>query len=165
VVVNNAGIQDRAYIRDERTDGWDRIQAVNSRGAFLVSREFGGAMAQAGTGGRIVNVASGVLSGMIVKGAAAYVASKGALAAFGSVLALELAEHDITVNTVLPGAVMTPGALGAKGPPPEGPGTRPAPFGLCDPRDIGFSVLFLASDEARMITNQILSVDGGFSLS
>lgn len=165
VVVNNAGIQDRQYIADETVEAWDRIQAVNVRGAFLVSREFGRAMINARQGGRIINIASGVLSGMIVKGAGSYAASKGALAAFSSVSALEFADHGITVNTILPGAVKTPGTLGAKGPPPVGPGTRRAVFGLCDPQDIGFAVLFLASSEARMVTNQVLAVDGGFSLA
>lgn len=164
-VVNNAGIQDRQYISEETAEGWDRIQRVNARGPFLITRELGRVMADAGKGGRIVNIASGVLAGMIVKSAAAYIASKGALAAFSSAAALEYAAHMITVNTVLPGAVMTPGTMGAKGPRPEGPGTRRAPFGLCEPEDIGLSVLYLVSPGARMVTNQVVAVDGGFSLS
>lgn len=164
-VVNNAGIQDRQYISEETAEAWDRIQAVNARGPFLVTREFGNAMVAACRGGRIVNIASGVLAGMIVKGAAAYVASKGALAAFTSVSALELAPHGITVNTILPGAIPTPGTMKAKGPPTEGPGMRRAAFGFCDPQDIGLAVVYLASPAGRMVTNQMLSVDGGFSLS
>lgn len=164
-IVNNAGIQDRQFIAEETAKGWDRIQAVNARGPFLVTRELGRHMAAAGRGGRIVNIASGVLAGMIVKSAAAYTASKGALAAFSSVAALEYAEFGITVNTVLPGAVMTPGTLGAAGPRPEGPGTRRAPFGLCEPEDIGLGVLYLVSPAARMVTNQIITIDGGFSIS
>ncbi|MDE2410202.1 MAG: SDR family oxidoreductase [Sphingomonadales bacterium] len=164
-LVNNAGVQDRQYIAEETVAAWDRIQAINARGPFLVTREFGRAMAAAGHGGRIVNIASGVLAGMIVKGAAAYTASKGALAALSSVTALEYAEHGITVNTILPGAVITPGTMNASGPGTEGPGIRRAPFGLCEPEDIGLAVLFLVSPAARMVTNQILAVDGGFSIS
>jgi NAD(P)-dependent dehydrogenase (short-subunit alcohol dehydrogenase family) len=164
-VVNNAGIQDRQFISEETAAAWDRIQSVNARGPFLITRELGKAMASEGRGGRIVNIASGVLAGMIVKGAAAYIASKGALAAFSSASALEYAPYGITVNTVLPGAVMTPGTRGATGPKPEGPGTRPAPFGLCEPEDIGLAVLYLVSPAARMVTNQTLAVDGGFSIS
>lgn len=164
-LVNNAGIQDRQLICKETVEAWDRIQAVNARGSFLVTREFGSVMAGAGRGGCIVNVASAVLAGMIVKGTAAYTASKGALAAFSSISALEFVESGITVNTVLPGAAMTPGTIGAQGPTPEGPGTRPAPFGFCEPRDIGAAVHFLVSEEARFVTNQTLAVDAGFSLS
>ncbi|CAN7625018.1 SDR family oxidoreductase [Phenylobacterium sp. LjRoot219] len=164
-LVNNAGVQDRQYLLEETANAWDRVQAVNARGAFLVTREIGRAMAAAGAGGRIVNIASGVLAGMLATGTAAYVASKGALAAFSSITALELVEHGITVNTVLPGAVPTPGTIGAKGPPTAGPGTRRAPLGMCEPRDIGAAVLFLASPAARFVTNQTLAVDAGFSLS
>lgn len=164
-VVNNAGIQDRSYIRDETVETWDHIHAVNARGPFLVTREFSKAMIAAGVGGRIVNIASGVLAGMIVTGTAAYTASKGALASFTSVSALELAPHGITVNAILPGAIPTPGTMQAVGPKPEGPGARRAAFGFCSPEDIGQTAVFLASPAARMITNQMLSVDGGFSLS
>jgi NAD(P)-dependent dehydrogenase (short-subunit alcohol dehydrogenase family) len=69
------------------------------------------------------------------------------------------------VNTVLPGGVGTPGAIGAEGPPPVGPGNRRPPLGVCEPRDIGAAVLFFATPAARYITNQVLSVDGGFSVT
>jgi NAD(P)-dependent dehydrogenase (short-subunit alcohol dehydrogenase family) len=164
-VVNNAGIQDRKLIGDETVETWDQIQAVNARGPFLVTREFSKAMIAAGAGGRIIDIASGVLAGMIVTGTAAYTASKGALAAFTSVSALELASHAITVNAILPGAISTPGTMQAAGPRPEGPGTRRAVFGLCAPEEIGQAAVFLASPAARMITNEMLRVDGGFSLS
>ena len=81
------------------------------------------------------------------------------------VSAFELAEHQITVNTILPGAVITPGAINAKGPLSDGPATRPTPFGFQEPREIGPAVVFFASDSARAITNQALAIDGGFSVS
>lgn len=165
ILVNNAGLQDRQYLVDETAEGWDRIQAVNARGPFLTTREVARAMIAAGQGGRIVNVASQTLSGMLTPGISAYVASKGALAAFTGTAALELAEHRITVNTVLPGAVMTPGAMGAKGPPTAGPARRRAPLGMAEPRDIGAAVLFFASEAARFVTNQRLAVDAGWTLS
>lgn len=165
VVVNNAGIQDREVIELETVESWDRIQAVNTRGPFMVTREFGKIMAETGQGGRFVNIGSAVLAGMLTKGAAAYTASKGGLAAFSSIAALEYAAHGITVNTILPGGVLTPGTQNAKGPPSSGPGTRRPCFGLCEPHDIGFAVLYLASPAARMVSNQIFAIDGGFSLS
>jgi NAD(P)-dependent dehydrogenase (short-subunit alcohol dehydrogenase family) len=85
--------------------------------------------------------------------------------AMSRVCAFELAEYGITVNTVLPGGVATPGAIGAKGPAAEGPARRRLPLGMCEPRDIGAAVLFFATPAARYITNQALTVDGGFSVT
>jgi len=165
VLVNNAGIQDRQYLLDETAEGWDLIQAVNARGTFLMTREVARAMIAAGQGGRIVNIASKTIEGMTAVGTVSYIASKGAVAALTSQTALELAEHGITANTVLPGAVMTPGAMGAKGPPTAGPAVRRSPLGMSDPRDIGAAVLYFATPAARMVTNQRLSVDAGWTLS
>lgn len=165
LLVNNAGLQDRELLVDLTAAEWDRMHAVNARGPFLMARETARAMIAAGQGGRIVNVASAWLRGMMVMGGAAYGASKGSLTAFGSGAALELAPHGITVNTVLPGGAATPGAIHARGPRPEGPGHRPSPFGLCDGRDLGAAVLFFASPAAAKVTNQQLAVDAGFSIS
>lgn len=165
VLVNNAGVQNREYLLDETVDHWDHTHAVNARGPFLTTREVGRAMVAAGQGGRVVNIASMTIHGMMTKGTAAYISSKGAVAALTSQTALELAPHGITANTVLPGAVMTPGAMGAKGPPTEGPARRPSPLGMSEPRDIGAAVLFFASPAARMVTNQRLAVDAGWSIS
>lgn len=164
-LVNNAGLQDRELLLEGTAAQWDRMNAVNGRGPFLMTREIARAMVAAGQGGRIVNIASAALVGSIIKGLAAYAASKGALLALSRASALELAEHAITVNTILPGGVATPGAIGAKGPPAEGPARRPPPLGRCEPRDMGAAVLFFASPAARSVTNQVLSVDGGWSVT
>jgi NAD(P)-dependent dehydrogenase (short-subunit alcohol dehydrogenase family) len=166
ILVNNAGIQDRQLLLEGTAAEWDRMNAVNGRGPFLLIRELGRAMVAKGEGGRIVNVATAGLRGAVVKGLAAYVASKGALASLTKIGAFELAEHGITVNTVLPGAVATPGAINAKGPPAEGPGRRALPLArICDPRDIGAAVYFFATPAARCITNQEIAVDAGFSIT
>jgi NAD(P)-dependent dehydrogenase (short-subunit alcohol dehydrogenase family) len=165
VLVNNAGIQDRQLLLEGTAEEWDRMNAVNGRGPFLMTREIGRAMAAQGAGGRIINIATAGLRGSIVKGLAAYVGSKGALLALSRASAFELAEHRITVNTILPGAVATPGARSAKGPPPEGPARRPLPLGMSEARDIGAAVYFFATPAARCITNQVLAVDGGFSVT
>lgn len=165
VLVNNAGIQDRQLLLEGTAEEWDRMNAVNGRGPFLMTREIGRAMAAQGAGGRIINIATAGLRGSIVKGLAAYVGSKGALLALSRASAFELAEHRITVNTVLPGAVATPGARSATGPAPEGPARRPLPLGMSEARDIGAAVYFFATPAARCITNQVLAVDGGFSIT
>jgi len=164
-LVNNAGLQHREFLFEGTVAHWQRINDVNALGPFLMTREIGRAMAETGQGGRIVNCASSSLAGQMVRGLSAYMASKGALAAFTTASALELAEHGITVNTVLPGGVGTPGAIKAEGPPPVGPGNRKPVFGYCEPRDIGSAVLYFATPAARYVTNQVICVDAGFSLS
>ena len=165
LLVNNAGLQDRELLLDGTAAEWDRMNAVNGRGPFLMTREIARAMVTAGRGGRIVNIASAALIGSIIKGLAAYTGSKGALLGLSRASAFELAEYQITVNTVLPGGVATPGAIGAKGPASDGPARRQPPLGRCEPRDIAAAVCFFATPAARYITNQVIAVDGGFSVS
>jgi NAD(P)-dependent dehydrogenase (short-subunit alcohol dehydrogenase family) len=170
LLVNNAGLQHRELLLDASVAHWERTNAVNARGPFLMTREIGRAMVAAGAksgegGGRIVNVASSSLAGQFVQGLAAYMASKGAVAALTTASALELAPHGITVNTVLPGGVGTPGAIAAEGPPPIGPGNRRPVLGMCEPRDIASAVLYFATPAARFVTNQVICVDAGFSLA
>lgn len=165
LLVNNAALQDRQLLLEATAQEWDRIHTVNVRGSFLMTREVARAMVMAGHGGRIVNIGSNSVRGGIITGLAAYVSSKAAINGLSLASAFELAEHDITVNTVLPGAVVTPGAIGAKGPLTSGPATRPTPFGLQEPHEIGAAVLFFASPAARPITNQVLAVDSGFSVA
>ena len=115
-----------------------------------------------GWGGRIVNFSSGASSKGTL-GAAAYAASRAATEAFSRVAAIELAPHNILVNTVSPGLIDTqPKPL----PPvmsealakriPTLPLARPG-----DPDEVASIVLFLASDEAGYMTGAVWSVDGG----
>ena len=164
-LVNNAGVQDRELLLESTAGEWDRTNAINARGPFLMTREIARTMAAGGRGGRIVNIGSAALVGSLVKGLAAYAASKGALLGLSRASAFELVDHAITVNAVLPGGVATPGAIAAKGPAAEGPARRRPPLGTCEPRDIGAAVLFFASPAARYITNQVLTVDGGWSVT
>jgi NAD(P)-dependent dehydrogenase (short-subunit alcohol dehydrogenase family) len=100
VLVNNAGVQDRELLLESTASEWDRTNAINARGPFLMTREIARAMAAGGHGGRIVNIGSAGLVGALVKGLAAYCASKGALLGLSRASAFELADLAITVNTV-----------------------------------------------------------------
>lgn len=164
-LVNNAGIQDRQLLLDGTAEEWDRVNAVNARGVFLASREAARAMVAGGRGGRIVHVASAALIGSLTRGHAAYAASKAALVGLMRASALELAEHAITVNMVMPGGVVTPGAMRAQGPAPDGPARRSPPLGMAEPQDIGAAVVYFASPMARCVTNQSFAVDGGWSVT
>jgi NAD(P)-dependent dehydrogenase (short-subunit alcohol dehydrogenase family) len=165
LLVNNAALLDRELLLEGTAAQWDRTLLVNARGPYLMSREIARSMVGGGLGGRIVNIASASIIGSITRGHAAYASSKAALLGLTRASALELAEHAITVNLVLPGGVATPGAIASKGPPPEGPACRRPPLGLCEPEDIGQAVLFFASPGARRITNQSIAVDGGWSVT
>jgi NAD(P)-dependent dehydrogenase (short-subunit alcohol dehydrogenase family) len=164
-LVNNAGILDRQMLLEGTAEEWDRVNAVNSKGVFLLMREAARAMTDAKAGGRIVNIASAALIGSLTYGHAIYAASKAALLGLMRSAAFELVEHRITVNTIMAGGVATPGAIQSKGPAPEGPARRPPPLGMCTPRDIGLAVLYLASPLSGAITNQSIAVDGGWSVT
>ena len=166
LLVNNAGVHDREELMQATVAEWDRILTINARGPFLMVRECAKAMVAAGKGGRIVNIASNCVLAPMVMGHSAYASSKGALVAFSQVAAFELVSHHITVNSVLPGGVYTPGAANARGPTPNGPArNRQPPLGICEPEDIAGAVLFFATPAARFITNQSIAVDAGFSLT
>jgi len=166
ILVNNAGLQDRELLLEATAEQWDRINAVNARGPYLMTREIGRAMVAKGEGGRIINVATCAVRGLVIKGLGAYAGSKGALVGLSHMSAFELAEHAITVNVVLPGGVFTPGSAGAKGPPAEGPARRRPPLAqLCEPSDIASAVYYFATPAARYVTNQVIAVDAGFSVS
>jgi len=165
LLVNNAGLVDRELLLDGTTDVWDRVLAVNARGPYLMSREIGRAMVAGGAGGRIVNIASAAVIGALCKGHAAYASSKCALEGLTRASALDLVEHNITVNAVLPGGVVTPGSMVRQEVVPEGPGCRPPPLGMCQPSDIGGAVLYFASSLAARVSNQTLAVDGGWSIT
>jgi NAD(P)-dependent dehydrogenase (short-subunit alcohol dehydrogenase family) len=156
---------DRQLLLDGTAAEWDRIHRINARAPYLMTREVARSMVTAGQGGRIVNIASAALIGAITHGHAAYAASKASLLGLSRACALELAEHAITVNTILPGGVATKGAIDSKGPAPMGPGRRPPPLGMCEPHDIGAAALFFVSPMARLVSNQVLAVDGGWSVS
>ena len=165
VLVNNAGLQHREYLLDGTSAHWDRINAVNLRAPFLMVREIARAMIERGEGGRIVNCTSAGLEGQFVAGLSAYLASKGGLRSLTTMAAYELAEHGITVNEVIPGGVGTPGAIGAEGPPPQGPGNRKPLLGYVEPRDIGSAVLYFATPAAHRVTGQRLAVEAGGTLT
>ena len=165
ILVNNAGLHDRELLTDSSVEHWERIVAVNARAPLLLAAEAAKRMIAAGDGGRIINVASASLVGQMVKGLATYMSSKGAMAAMTQAAAFELAEHGITVNTVLPGGVDSRGARSATGPAPEGPARRMPPLGFCTPADIAGAVLYFASPMARLTTNQTLCVDGGWTIT
>ncbi len=158
VLVNNAGISRVNVIQNTSAEEWDRIFAVNARGAFLCCREAVDKMI--GAGGCIINVAS-IWGEVGASCEVAYSASKGALIAFTKALAKELAPSKIRVNCVSPGVIDTEMNSNLSSAEMEDLIDR-IPLGrLGRPEDVAHACVFLAS--TPYVTGEVLSVGGGFA--
>jgi NAD(P)-dependent dehydrogenase (short-subunit alcohol dehydrogenase family) len=163
VLVNNAGTGSAEPLLEMDYQRWRSVIAVDLDGAFLCAQRAARRMVAAGGGGRIVNVTS-VHEEYPKVGAGPYCAAKGGLRMFSRVLALELAEHGITVNTVAPGEIATP-MTGQEDQPPQD-GSRPG-YPIARPgdaREVAAAVAFLAGPTASYVTGATLFVDGGLGL-
>lgn len=148
---------------------WDAMFATNTRGAFLTAREAIRRMRTRGSGGRIIALSTIGSQRPMLRGNAAYGASKAALNQLCRNLAFEHAADGIRVNAILVGAFPTnaPKIPGSEGFAPSGPGHDLLRHlsGIGEPEDIGWLAVFLASPAARYITGQCFVIDGGFQVS
>ena len=161
VVVNNSGVADTALALDLDEDAWDRVLDTNLKGAWLVAREAGRRLRDAERPGSIINVVS-ILAFRVGAGMAAYAASKAALAQLTRVMALELARHDIRVNAIAPGYILTDMNRDFfASPAGEAMVTRIPQRRVGEPADLDGALLLLASDASRFMTGSIITVDGG----
>lgn len=165
ILVNNAGIQVQSPSHEMPMADFDRVIAVNLRGAFACARRAITHFIERGKPGCIVNVTS-VHEEIPKPGYPAYVASKGGMRALTRTLALEYASKGIRVNNVAPGAIITRMNEGwALDEIKRKAFEQHVPLGyIAEPEDVAPAVAFLASDEARYITGITLSVDGGAML-
>ena len=163
VLVNNAGIGERAGFLDLSLEAWRQVMDVNLTGVFLCSQAVARRMVASQRGGAIVSVAS-VAGLTAVPGRAAYIASKHGVVGLTRALAFDLGAHGIRVNAVAPGSVETPLTAGLLAKPGAREATaRRHPIGRHgQPDEIARAIVFLASDEAGFITGACLPVDGGF---
>jgi 3-oxoacyl-[acyl-carrier protein] reductase len=162
ILCSNAGIYTHmARIEEMTAKDWDAILNVNLRGAFLAVRACAPQMIRQKSG-RILITSSTTGNRTAIIGLSHYAASKGGINGFIRNVALELAEHNITVNGVEPGNIITEGMLEVVGEEWIKVNEAVIPMGhLGEPEDIGHAMAFLASDEARFITGQTVVVDGG----
>jgi glucose 1-dehydrogenase len=165
VLVNNAGIQISRPTEELSSDDFDKVLAVNLRGAFLCARESIRRFLTTETGGVIINVSS-VHQRIPKPGYLGYSVSKGGMQNLTTTLALEYAGRGIRVNGLGPGATITPinrawvdDPVKAEQVTSHIPIPRP---GTAD--EMAGIACFLASDDAAYITGQTLFVDGGLTL-
>jgi NAD(P)-dependent dehydrogenase (short-subunit alcohol dehydrogenase family) len=163
-LVNNAGGAPTHPILEWPIDEFREALDLNLTGAFACAQRAARLMIGTGTPGRIVNVTS-VHEHIPLPGAAGYCAAKGGLGLLTKVMALELAEHGITVNAVAPGEIATamtgnedvdPAEIERPGLPADRPGHAD---------EIAAAVAFLVSPDARYVNGASLVVDGGLMLT
>lgn len=161
VAVANAGIYPNAAVVDMTVEEWDRVMETNLRGVFLTCRAAARSMVARKAGGKIITIASGAASSGR-RGAAHYCASKAGVAMFTKVLAMELGEHRINVNSIAPGLVTVERGGEHISEEFTRSQTSTIPLGRAGtPEDIARAALFLASSLAEWMTGEVLAVDGG----
>jgi glucose 1-dehydrogenase len=165
VLVNNAGIQISRPTEELSSDDFDRVLAVNLRGAFMCAREAIRHFLAAGKPGSVVNVSS--VHQLIPKpGYVGYSASKGGMQNLTRTLALEYAGRGIRVNGIGPGATVTPiNRAWIDDPEKRRQVEEHIPMRRAgDADEMAGVTAFLASDDAAYITGQTIFVDGGLTL-
>jgi NAD(P)-dependent dehydrogenase (short-subunit alcohol dehydrogenase family) len=160
ILVNNAATQKPGPFLELEQGDWDRVLSVNLRAPFLCAQRAGRIMRDNNTGGKIINISS-VHAYDVRRYYAHYSAAKGALETLTKSLALELAEFDIQVNSVVAGAIATELT----------PLDRQANFLTSIPAgrigttsEVARLVAFLSSNECDYITGASITVDGGLTL-
>ncbi len=159
VLINNAGIANVAPLHEMSVAQWDELIAVHLRGVFLCTRAALGAM-YARNYGRIVSTAS-QLAYKGAPGLTHYTAAKGGIVSFTRSLALEIGERNVTANCVAPGATRTPMLDGLPAEMLEAIRQSIPKGRLAEVEDIVPAYVFLASEEARHLTGQCISPNGG----
>ncbi len=161
VLINNAADDQRYAIEEITPELWDAAQAVNLRHQFFMAQAVLAGMRGAG-GGSIVNLSS-VAWRRGPAGLLAYGTAKAGVIGLTNALATQLGADRIRVNAIAPGAVMTPRQMRLWHTPESRDrlvSSQAIPVDVTE-RDIAAAALFLAADDSRMITRQVLYVDGG----
>ena len=164
LLINNAGLNIPQSVFDVDEASWDSVIDTNLKGTFFAAQAAARHMVARGEGGRIINVASqaGVVG---IEERSAYGASKSGVILLTKVLAIELAQHEITVNAVAPTFIATELTRSTL----ENPEWRERilsriPLGrVGEVEDVVAATVYLASRAGAMVTGHTLLVDGGWT--
>ncbi len=174
ILVNNAGIFPHASVLDISEKMWDEVLGINIKGVYFNSQAAAKEMIRAGRGGKIVNMAS--MEGLHPReDLGHYVTTKAGVIILTKSLALELAPHNILVNAIAPGGILTPGTVAQRATlKSSGKSLKELydnfmsrlPLGrMGEPDDVAKVVLFMVSSAANYMTGSVILVDGGYLLS
>ncbi|MEL6888875.1 MAG: SDR family oxidoreductase [Pseudomonadota bacterium] len=162
ILINNAGTIKRAPAAEHPDDWWDEVIEVNLSAQFILSKAVGARMAARGSG-KIIFTASLLTfqGGITVPG---YAASKGGIGQLTKALANEWAGKGVNVNAIAPGYIATDNTQALQDDPDRSRAILDRiPAGRWGtPADFGGPAVFLASDAARYVHGEILTVDGGW---
>lgn len=159
ILVNNAGVVTYTTVDDCSEEVWDRIFAVNLKGTFFCAQAVVAHMKARGSGA-IINMTSLAAKNGGLAAGPPYAAAKAGVLTLTITLARALAPHGIRVNGIAPGIIDTQMTQGLS--PDHAELARQIPLGeKGTPEDVAHCALFLASEEARHITGEIIDVNGG----
>ncbi len=164
ILVNNAGVGSQKHFLETPLEMLDTMLEVNVKGTFMCAQEAAREMAKLGRGA-IVNVSShSSLLGST--GRSAYAASKGGIDAMTRVMAVDLAQFGIRVNSIAPGPIDTPRIRKQHNEERSQAWLRAVPLArIGEPEEVASVAAFLASDDASYVTGQTIAVDGGFTIA
>lgn len=160
VLHNNVGVESRTDLLDTTEEEWDRVLAVDLKSVFLSTRAAVPALVARG-GGSVICVSS--VAAHRGHGRTAYAAAKAGIEGFVRTVAVQLGPQGVRINAIAPGTVWTPmvESLGADA---RERRRKASPLGTEGTGwDVGWGAVYLASDESRWVTGQVLVIDAGLT--
>jgi NAD(P)-dependent dehydrogenase (short-subunit alcohol dehydrogenase family) len=162
VLHNNVGIESRKDLLETTEEEWDQVLEVDLKSVFLATRAAVPAIVARG-GGSVVCVSS--IAGHRGHGRTAYAAAKAGIEGFVRTVAVQLGPQGVRINAIAPGTVWTPMVEGL-GPEARERRRKASPLGTEGTGwDVGWGAVYLASDESRWVTGQVLVIDAGLTVT
>jgi NAD(P)-dependent dehydrogenase (short-subunit alcohol dehydrogenase family) len=162
VLHNNVGIESRKDLLETTETEWDQVLEVDLKSVFLATRAAVPAIIARG-GGSVVCVSS--IAGHRGHGRTAYAAAKAGIEGFVRSVAVQLGPQGVRINAIAPGTVWTPMVEGL-GPEARERRRKASPLGTEGTGwDVGWGAVYLASDESRWVTGQVLVIDAGLTVT